>query len=389
MSLLLLLGCGVCGACGPADKAEPEVLAQSVRMLAKSIAAVDDSRAVKAGQAGVGEDPAVVAAVAELRLVIQQAERTTARLAVRAPVTMPAQLDALRGSAEQLRQALARGQEAELRSTAEAVETHAKQVSGVLRGLVDEVRPWLQRITPDASVLAGQLPTSGGTLVVRVIAGLYTAATIVGLWAAMIARDALARQRRRLNGVVFVGLSAFGIAAMTIGASPIAARMAPELSIPDGEERCAAALARGSELDRALRIAVERASRQESPPPAKDARVAVSTGARGPSRRELLAAVRGGSERGLLSSKAAAGALHAAQAVKAAQMVTAPGQQAARPPDGAEVLAREVRELSAECVAFTVAGEALDEARYYHALAAEYLGRPLTQAGTPRETPGG
>ena len=51
--------------------------------------------------------------------------------------------------------------------------------------------------------------------------------------------------------------------------------------------------------------------------------------------------------------------------------------------DGADLLAREVRELSAECVSFGVAGEPAEEARYFHALAAEYLGQPLSGAQPP------
>ena len=64
-------------------------------------------------------------------------------------------------------------------------------------------------------------------------------------------------------------------------------------------------------------------------------------------------------------------------------------QQASKSLDGAEVLAREVREASAECVTFAVTSEAFEEARYYHTLATEYLGRPLTESRTPQQSPDG
>ncbi|MCC6553921.1 MAG: hypothetical protein IT372_13000, partial [Polyangiaceae bacterium] len=51
-----------------------------------------------------------------------------------------------------------------------------------------------------------------------------------------------------------------------------------------------------------------------------------------------------------------------------------------------EALARDVRDLAAGCAAFAAAREAADEARYYHSLAAEYLGQPVPRAGEGSES---
>ncbi|AKT38945.1 hypothetical protein [Chondromyces crocatus] len=393
---LLLLGCG------PADVAEPEALGVSLRLLAKSIATLDDGRpepparqrerGAKGGgaeAAGV-EDRALSKAVAELRLVVHQAEFTVARLARRVPATAPGQLDALRQSTERLHEAVTVGRAAEVQRAAEEVEVHAQHVSALLRSVVDGVRPQLHRTSADTGTLSGRVPTTVGTTMVRVISALYTAATIAGVWGALAARDKLDRRRRGLNVLVFLGLGTFGAGAATVWAPSIAALMAPELSIPDGEQGCALALSRGGELERALRIAVERAERRAGGPRGRDGMVVIGDAVQGLSRSELLVRVRGGNEQGLLAStgNTARSEQGSGQAPGAASSVP-PAQVSAH--DGAERLAQEVRELSAECVAFALAGEVAEEARYFHTLAAEFLGQSVGSAASEarRKAPDG
>jgi hypothetical protein len=344
---LLLPGC----APGEVERAE---LARALRMLSKAIAALDDERA----RLGASEQPALAGAVAELRLVLHQAERTAARLPDHIPADAPRDLDALRASTERLRGAASTGRGAELRALAEEVAAQAQETSGALRAVVDRIRPFLRPPEDDAAYLAGRVPTSGAVLAVRIVGALYTAAAASGLATALAARDALARRRRRLNGAVFAGLCALGLAATAAGAPAIAGLMTDEIAIPDGARTCALALARGAELERALRIAAPRAQRQDGGASLENA------GGRPLSRRDLLLLVRGGSQRRLLERPGPA----------------APPEAGAARPIGADLLARDVRDLAAECVAFAATGEPGEEARYYHTLAVEYLGPPLACA---------
>jgi hypothetical protein len=343
---LLVPGC----APGEADRAE---LARALRMLSKATALLDDERA----RIGGAEQAAVALAVAELRLVLHQAERTAAQLPGHMPADVPRGLDALRSGAERLRGGAAAGRGAELRAPAEELAAQAQEVSAALRAVVDTLRPSLRRAEPDGPYLTGRVPTRDAIRAVRVAGVLYTSAAAAGLAAALVARDALARRRRGVNGGVFAVLCALGLIATAAGAPTIAGLLGDEIAIPDGERACALALARGAELERALRIAVEREQRQDGASP--------GAGAPSLSRQDLLLRARGGSQRRLLARRPPA----------------SPAEVDPSHAHGADLLARDVRDFAAECVAFAQAGEPGEAARYYHMLAVEYLGQPLACAG--------
>lgn len=377
--LLSLAGLALLPGCAPEGAAEGSDLARSLRRLSKAIAGLDDERARLAAE----DQPAVAGAVAELRLVVHQAERTVARLPDGLPAGPTDGLSALGARTERLRGVAYAGRQGALRAASEEVAAEAREVSASLRAAVAGVRAKLRRPAPDAGYFVGTLPAPRLVLGVRVAAGIYTAAALLGMWAALTARDKLARRRRALNGAVFAGLCASGVLATTIYAPTLAGTMAPELTIPDGEAVCEAALARGAELDRALRIAVEREGREELEPGAAavvgagaGARAGADSeamaGGRSLSRRDLLIRVRGGSERRLLEQPGVAPPPDPAQTGPAPARPSGPALQA-----GADVLARDVRELAAGCAAFAAEAQDVVEARYYHALAAEYLSPPL------------
>jgi len=381
LTLVLLLGCA------PTTTGDHAEQSRALRLLTKALAGLEDERARLA--AHEADEPAVAGAVAELRLVLHQAERTAARLPEGLPDGTVGRLEALGARMERLRGTAGSGSDSDrpaaLRAAAGELTAEAQGLSAWLRSEVARVRSALRRPTPDAGWFTGTVPSRSRILAVRIAAGIYTAATFVGLVIALTAQDMLARRRRVLNGVVFVGLCACGLLAATVQAPLVAGLISPELVIPDGEQVCEAAFQRGAELDRALRIAVEREARKQEQWEEMQAEGVKGEGTAGEgaagevgslSRRELLLRVRGGSERRLLEQPAPA----------PAPVDPPPPTGAPAPPSGparqvgADMLARDVRALAAECAAFAVTPAAVEEARYHHALASEYLGQPLAPA---------
>ena len=359
--LVLPAGCAVPGLGGEDDQARP------IGRLSRAIGRLDDARA----RLPADRQPEVARVVARLRLTLDHLERVTHALAGSAPADLPAQVDALTASADRLGQAAASVRHERLQRLIEDVGARADAISGALRTAVADVRPALRPAGLTGERLAGSAPSGGAIAAVRVAGVIYAMATVRGLAGALTSSDPPARTRRSASGAAYGALLALALIAATFGARPVASMVSPQISMPASEQACHVAAARGEQLVDLLRPAVELELQASAGP--RDARADALT------RTELVEFARGGNQRRLLDRES-----HAAR----------PARPSAPPSDrqiASETLARNVRELAAECVSFAATSEAAEDARFHHTLATEYLGSPTSpaEAGRVSSTPSG
>jgi hypothetical protein len=352
-ALVSLSGCAAGG--GTHESA----LAQSLRSFDASLAALDKERRWER----VDAQPVIAGALVDLRDALHEIERGSRGIEEHVGPEVRRGIDALAASAEQLRCAAAADRLERLREVAQQIPAQIEQVSGELRALRRTIRPFLRPVADDPDRLAGRFATDRTVGAVRLAGAVYAVAALGGLLAA------LSRPRsaepvhpgRTANRVLFSGLLALGLAMATGGARPIATLASTEISMRTGDEACRNGIAKGKALDAALRAAAEL---ERGAAGARRARGEHAAPAGPPARRDLVDLVRGGSRRMLLER---------AQFAESAETASLVLQRPAALPGVSEALARDVQDLSAQCVALSTSRGAADEARYYHALSRSYL----------------
>lgn len=353
--LLVLLMLPGCALLGPGDSGD---LARPIRMLSKAVGGLDDTRA----RLPADRQPEVARVVAQLRLTLDQIERVTGALQDRAPADLPDRVDALTASTDRLRHAAGASRVERLRPLINDVAARADAISRALRAAVEGARPALRPRGPGEDRLAGSIPTDSSITAVRVAGVVYALVTIRGLAGALYSSDPTTRNRRGVSTATYIALFALGLGSATLGARPIAALVSPEISLPSGEQACRIATSRGEQLADLLRPAAE-LERQGGAGTREPSRAGALT------RAEFLGLVRGGNQRRLLD--------RASTIAQAARVPATPGPPSAQQ-IASEVLAKEVRELAAECASFAATPVEVEEARFHHALATEYLGGPIS-----------
>jgi hypothetical protein len=297
----------------------------------------------------VSED--VRGTVADLRGALHEIQRAARGIEDHVTPDVVHDIDGLAEGANQLRRVCRAGRPDQLGLVTWQIAARIQATSDNLRAVRQAVRAALPLAAAGTDRRVGKLATASSVSTVRVSGALYCLLACVGLLSSIAAVRLPAGPARRYNKPLFGALAALGVLTMTVWARPIATLATRrEISIADGDKVCRESADKGAALESSLRGVV-----------AARAGGAYTLASASVSDDELLKLV-DGSRRKIFfqANRAEAETAHAAW-------------ETARRPREFEALASQVRELSAQCVAFAATRDAAEEARYHLALSTGYL----------------